>query len=94
MADQCHGKVHDAAGQTACIHDFTRQHEEWNRQQREAVGALKQVLREDLRIEHVEVPHQGSTAQQQGKSDGHTQRHRADQRAQKNQNGHGSKFRA
>jgi hypothetical protein len=78
VADQRHGEVHDAPGQAAGVHDLAGQHEEGHGQQRKAVGAVDHVLRQDLRVEHVEVPHQRGAAQQQGERNGHAQRHRAD----------------
>ena len=75
MADQRQREVHDAPGQPASVHHLASQHEEGNSQQRKAVGAFDDVLRQNLRIEHVHVPHQGGAAQQQRKSDGNAQRH-------------------
>ena len=89
MAHASHCKVHDAARQTTRIHDFASQHKEWHSQQGEAVGAFDQVLRQDLRIKHVHVPHQRSAAQQQRERDGNTQRHRTHQGKEKYSDRHG-----
>jgi hypothetical protein len=45
------------AGQSAGVQDHAREHEEGHRHQREAVGAVDEVLRDDLRVEYVEVVH-------------------------------------
>src|SRR5439155_18364444 len=65
------------------------QHEERHGQQREAVGALDGVLREDLRVEHPHVPHQRGAAGEQRERDRDAQCHGAQQRAQENGDGHG-----
>ena len=64
VAHAGHRKVHDSARQTACVHDLAGQHEKRHSQQRETVGPFEQVLREDLGIKHVQVPHQRHAANQ------------------------------
>ena len=54
------------------VHHLAGQHEEGHGQQREAVGAVDQVLRQDLGIEHVQLPHQRDAAQQQREGDRNT----------------------
>ncbi len=49
VAHQRQREVDDAARQAADVHDLAGQHEEGHGQQREAVGAVDQVLRQDLR---------------------------------------------
>ena len=66
--------------QAAGVHDLAGQHEERHRQQREAVGAVDEVLRQDLGVEHVQVPHQRDAADQQRERDRHAERHGAEQR--------------
>ena len=48
--------------------------------QRKAVGAVDDVLGDDLRIEHVQRMHQRDAADDQRKCDRHAQRHGAEQR--------------
>jgi hypothetical protein len=55
VADHRERHVDDAPRQAAGVHDLAGQHEEGHGQQREAVGAVDQVLRQDLRVEHVQV---------------------------------------
>ena len=55
VADQRQREVDDAPRQAADVHDLAGQHEERHRQQREAVGAVDHVLRQDLGVEHVQV---------------------------------------
>ena len=62
VADERQRDVDDALRQAADVHDLAGQHEERHRHQREAVGAVDHVLREDLRVEDVEVPHQRDAA--------------------------------
>ena len=88
MPDQGHGEGDDAARQAAGVHDLAGQHEERHGQQRKAVGAFGGVLRQDLRIEHVQVPHQRRAAQQQRERDRHPQRHGAEQRPEEDGDGH------
>ena len=71
--------------QAADVHDLAGQHEEGHGQQREAVGAVDHVLRQDLRVEHVQVPHQRDAADEQRVGDGHAQRHGAEQRAEEDE---------
>jgi hypothetical protein len=93
VADQGHGELHDAARQAAGVHDLAGQHEEGHGQQREAVGAFDGVLREDLRVEHVHVPHQRGAAGEQREGDRHAERHGAEQRPQEDGDGHVATFR-
>ena len=65
MADHAERQVDDSARQSARVHDLAGQHEKGHGQQWETVGAFNQVLRQDLRVKHVQVPHQGSTTEQQ-----------------------------
>jgi hypothetical protein len=88
VADQGQRQVDDAARQPADVHDLARQHEEGHGQQRKAVGAADQVLRQDLKIQQVQMPHQGHAAGQQGKRDRNADCHRRQQRSDKYQNGH------
>jgi len=75
MTHQGGGEHHDALGQTPRVHDLAGQHEEGHGQQREAVGPLHQVLRQDLRVEVVQLQHQRHARDQQRVGDGHAQRH-------------------
>jgi hypothetical protein len=61
-------------------------------QQREAVGAIDHVLRQDLCIEQVRVVPQGHAAEQQGKGNRHAQGHDAQQGAQEDGDGHDRLF--
>ena len=49
MADQRQRDVDDAPGEPAAIHELAGQHEERHRHQRKAVGAVDDVLGDDLR---------------------------------------------
>jgi len=54
VAHQRHGEVNNAAGQAARVHHLACEHEERHGQQRKAVSAVDDVLRQDLRVEHVQ----------------------------------------
>ncbi len=75
MTNQRHRKVDNPARQATGIHHLAGKHEERHRKQGKTVGSFNDVLREDLRVEHAEMPHQRGAAEQQGECDGHTQRH-------------------
>ena len=89
MPQQRHGEVDDADREATGIHDRAREHKKRHGQQRKAVGALDHVLRQDLGVEHVHVPHQRGATQQQGKRDRHTQGHGGEQGTQEDGDGHG-----
>ena len=88
MAHQRQCQPDDAFGQATRIHHLTGQHEKRHGQQREAVGTLNHILRQDLGVKHVQVPHQGGTTQQQRKRNGHTNHHGGQQGKQEYGNGH------
>ena len=88
MADQRQGEVDDPLRQAAGVHDLAGEHEERHRHEREAVGAVDDVLGDDLGVEHVELQHQGDAAEQQRVGDRHAQRHRTQERSQKDQDDH------
>src|ERR1700709_1910559 len=69
----------DALGEAPLVHQLARQHEEWDRHQRKAVGAVDDVLRHDLGIEHPDRAHQRDAADDQSERDRHTERHGAEQ---------------
>jgi hypothetical protein len=89
VAHQRQRHVDDALRQAAGVHDLAGEHEERHRHEREAVGAVDEVLRDDLRIHHVEVIHQGDAADEQRERDRHADRHGTQQREQEDGNGHG-----
>ncbi|MGY4365229.1 hypothetical protein ACVW1A_001294 [Bradyrhizobium sp. LB1.3] len=60
-----------------------------NGHQRKAVRAVDDVLRHDLRVEHVDRAHQGDAADEERKGDRHAQRHGAEQRERKDGDRHG-----
>jgi hypothetical protein len=91
VAYQRHREFDDALGQPALVHDLAGQQEERHGQQRVVVGAAQQVLRQDLGLEHVHVPHQRHTADQQRHRDGNADRHREHQRAKENRECHGGR---
>ena len=80
MPDEWQRDIDDALGEAALVHDFAGQHEERHGHQRKAVGAVDDVLRDDLRIEDVERMHQRDAADQQRECDRHPDRHGAEQR--------------
>jgi hypothetical protein len=88
MADGNQGDIDDALREAPLVHEFARQHEERDGHQRKAVGAIDDVLRHDLGIEHPDRAHQCDTADDQGKGDRHAQRHGAEQREGKDRDGH------
>ncbi|MNT34513.1 hypothetical protein D3C72_1704990 [compost metagenome] len=88
MPDRCVSHAHDALRQPAGVHQLAGQHEERHRHQRIVVDALQHVLREDLRIEIAQVQHQRDARSEQRKGDGHAERHRAQQRADKDKDSH------
>jgi hypothetical protein len=92
MADQREREIDDALGEPAGVHDLSGENEKRHGKQREAVRAVDQVLREDLRIELVEVDHQGDAAGEQREGDRNAERHRPEQRAQEDGDGHSSSF--
>ena len=65
VAHQGKREVHNAPRQTAGVHHFTGEHEKRHGQQRKTVSAIDDVLRQDLRVEHAHVPHQGGATQEQ-----------------------------
>ena len=77
--------------QSAGVHDLAGEDEERHGHQRKAVGAVDQVLRDDLRVHHVEVVHQRHAADQQRERDRHAERHRAEQRDEEDGDGHGGR---
>ncbi len=89
VADRGQRDVDDALREAAGVHDLAGQHEERHRHQRKAVGTVDQVLRDDLRVEDVEVIHQRDAAEQQRVRDRHADRHAAEEREQENGDGHG-----
>ena len=82
-------QIDDPLRQPSDVHDLPGQHEERHRQQRKTVRPVDHVLRQDLRIEHVQVQHQRHAAHQQRIGDRHPDQHRRQQRADKNSDGHG-----
>jgi hypothetical protein len=80
--------IDDAARQAADVHQLAGEEEEGHRQERIAVGAVDQVLRQDLRVEHAELPHQRGPAHQQGERDRDADRHRREQRADEDEDRH------
>jgi hypothetical protein len=88
MPDCDEGDIDDAPGQPSLVHDLAGEHEERNGHQRKAVGAIDDVLRHDLRIEHVDRAHQCDAADDQREGDRHAQRHGAEQRKGKDRDGH------
>ena len=89
VADHRERHVDDALRQPADVHDLAGQQEERHRQQREAVGAFDQVLRQDLRVEKLEMPHQSHAAHQQRVGDRDAEGHGAEQGAEKDRDGQG-----
>ena len=89
MADQRHREFDDALGQPALVHDLAGQQEEGHGQQRVVVGAAQQVLRQDLGLEHVHVPHQRHAADQQRERDRNADRHREHQGTEEDGECHG-----
>ena len=92
MAHQRQGNVHDALGQAARVHDLAGQHEERHRQEWEAVGAVDDVLGDDLGVEQIHVVHQGDAADEQGVGDRHSDRHGAEKGADEDRDGHDCTF--
>ena len=92
VAHQRQGNVHDALGQAARVHDLAGQHEERHRQEWEAVGAVDDVLCDDLGVEQIHVVHQGDAADEQGVGDRHSDRHGAEKRADEDRDGHDCTF--
>ena len=90
MTDDRQCQVDDSARQSADVHDLAGQHEERDRQQRKTVGTIDQILGEDLRIEEPQVPHQRHAADQQRKCNRDADCHRAEQGAEKDEDGHSS----
>jgi len=88
MSDKGERHIYDAARQTACVHDFAGEHEERHRHERKAVGPVDDVLRDDLRVEDIELIHQRDTADDQRKRDRHAERHGAQQRQREHRDRH------
>ncbi len=80
--------VDDAFRQAAGVHDLACQQEERGGHQREAVGAGDEVLRDDLRVHHVELVHERDAAHEQRERDRHSERHGAQKREQEDGDGH------
>ncbi|MCY1533524.1 hypothetical protein D9M68_688550 [compost metagenome] len=73
------GHGDDALGNTTGVHQFASQDKERHGQQREAVGAGEQVLRQQLYIPELQVPHQHRTGEDQREGDGHAEGHETQQ---------------
>ena len=80
VADEGEREVDDPLRQAADVHDLAGEDEERRGEQREAVGAVDDVLRQDLRIEHLQLPHQGDARGEQRERDRDAEQHRRDQR--------------
>ena len=93
VADHHQRHVDDAPRQAADVHHLAGEQEEGHREQRVAVGAVDQVLRQDLRVEHPELPHQRRAADEQGERDRDADRHRREQRADEDEERHTSSSR-
>ena len=65
VAHQRECKIDNAPRQAAGIHHLAGEHEKRHRQQRKTVRAIDDVLRQDLRVKHVQVPHQCGATQEQ-----------------------------
>ena len=57
-----------------------------------AVGAVDDVLRDDLRIEDIELNHQRDAADDQREGDRHAERHGAQQRQREDRDRHASRL--
>ena len=88
MPDEGQRHVDDAARQAARVHDLAGEHEERHRHQRKAVGPVDDVLRDDLRVEDVELIHQRDAADDQRERDRHAERHGAQQRQREHRDCH------
>src|SRR5690606_1368074 len=83
-----HREIDDAPRQATRIHQLAGQQEERDRQQGEGVRASYHVLRHDLRIEHVHVPHQHEGAEYEGERDRHADGHGPEQGSDKDEQRH------
>ena len=88
MPDKGKRHVDDAARQAARVHDLAGEHEERHRHERKAVGPVDDVLRDDLRVEDVELIHQRDAADDQRERDRHAERHGAQQRQREHRDCH------
>jgi hypothetical protein len=82
VPDDRHGHAHDALGEAAGIHDLAGEEEERNRHQREGRRAVDQVLRDDLRVDDVELEHQRHGGQQDGEGDRYADEHAERERSE------------
>ncbi len=74
MPNQRQCEIDDAFRQPACIHQFAGQQKERNGEQLKAVCAENHVLRDDLRIEDAEPPHQRHGTHNERERDRHARR--------------------
>ena len=88
MANHRERQFHDAFGQATHVHDLPGQHEKRHSEQRKAVGTIDHVLRQDLRVKQVQMPHQRHAADEQCKRDGDADAHGDQQGAQEDGDGH------
>lgn len=88
MTEEGLRQVDDAPRQAARVHQLAGQHEEGHGQQRKAVDAGQHVLRQQLGVEEVEMPHQRDRGQHQGEGDGRTQRHGDEEHDEEDQDAH------
>src|SRR5262245_2025906 len=88
MTDRRERDIYDALGEATLVHDLACEHEERDRHQRKAIGAIDDVLCDDLRVEDVQPVHQRDAANDQGKCNRHSERHRAEQRECEYRDGH------
>ena len=88
MADQRQRDVDDPLGQSAAVHDLAGQHEEGDGHQGKTVGAVDDVLGDDLGVENIQRMHQRDAADDQRERNWHPQRHRAEQGEGEDRDGH------
>ncbi len=88
MANTGNCEVDNTSGQATRIHQLTSQNEERDSQQRECICACNHVLRDDLRIEHVHVPHKSDTTEHKRESDRNADGHSADERSNEYEKSH------
>ena len=88
VADQRQREIDDPLGQPAGVHQLAGEQEERDRQQHERVGAVEDLLRDDLAVVDAEVRHQRDAADDQRERDRHADRHGAHQRHEEDGDGH------
>ena len=83
VPDEGECEIDDPSRQTTDIHHLAGKDEQRRGEKRKAVGSVDDVLGQDLRIEHLQLPHQRDAGREQREGDRDAEQHRGDERQEK-----------